>query len=182
MAKKLFEQIESEHRSFIERQHIFFVATAASDGRVNLAPKGMDTLRVVASNRIIWLDLTGAENETAAHLLENPRMTLMWCSFDRGPLILRAYGEALAVHPRNAAWHELIALFPALPGTRQLLDLHVSTVLTSCGYGVPLFEFIGQRDTLRRWAETKGEDGVRAHWKERNQWSFDHKPTGLLSA
>ena len=182
MAKKLFEQIESEHRSFIERQHIFFVATAPSEGRVNVAPKGMDTLRVIDANRIVWLDLTGAENETAAHLLEVPRMTLMWCSFDRNPLVLRAYGHAAAVHPRDAAWRELIPLFPSLPGTRQLLDLHVTMVLTSCGYGVPLFEFVAQRDTLRRWAETKGEEGVTTHWKERNQTSLDGKPTGLLSA
>jgi hypothetical protein len=180
--KKVFDQIESEHRSFIERQHIFFVATAASEGRVNVAPKGMDTLRVVDPNRIIWLNLTGAENETAAHLLEMPRMTLMWCSFDRSPLILRAYGDAVAVYPRDAAWRELSTLFSSLPGTRQLLDLRVNMVLTSCGYGVPLFEFVDQRDTLRRWAETKGEEGVRTYWKERNQRSLDHKPTGLLSA
>ena len=181
MAKKLFDQIESEHRNFIERQHIFFVATAASDGRVNVAPKGMDTLRVVDPNRIVWLDLTGAENETAAHLLEMPRMTVMWCSFDRSPLVLRAYGDAAAVHPRDAAWRELISLFPIIPGARQILDLHVNMVLRSCGYGVPLFEFVEQRNTLRRWAETKGEEGVTTHWKERNQWSLDHKPTGLLS-
>ena len=182
MAKKLFDQLETEHRTFIERQHIFFVATAASEGRVNVAPKGMDTLRVVDPHRIVWLDLTGAENETPAHLLEVPRMTLMWCSFDRNPLVLRAYGDAVAVHPRDAAWRELIPLFPPLPGTRQLVDLHVNMVLTSCGFGVPLFEFVGQRDTLRRWAETKGEDGVRTFWKKRNQWSLDHKPTGLLSS
>ena len=182
MAKKMFDQIESEHRSFIERQHIFFVATAPSEGRVNVAPKGMDTLRVVDPNRIVWLDLTGAEDETAAHLLELPRMTLIWCSFDRNPLVLRAYGGAIGVHPRDPAWRELVGLFPSIPGTRQLLDLRVDMVLTSCGYGAPLFEFVGQRDTLIRWAETKGEDGLRTHGKERNQWSLDHKPTGLLSA
>jgi hypothetical protein len=109
-------------------------------------------------------------------------MTLMWCSFYRNPLILRAYGHAVAVHPRDAAWHELISLFPLHPGTRQLLDLHVNTVLTSCGYGVPLFEFVGHRDTLKRWAEAKGEEGVRTHLMESNQWSLDHKPTGVLSA
>jgi hypothetical protein len=182
MAKKLFDQLETEHRTFIERQHIFFVATAASEGRVNVAPKGMDTLRIIDRDRIIWLDLTGAENETAAHLLEVPRMTLMWCSFDRNPLVLRAYGDAVAVRPRDTAWRELISLFPSLSGTRQLVDLHVNMVLMSCGFGVPLFEFLGQRDTLTRWAETKGEDGVGTFWKERNQWSLDHKPTGLLSS
>jgi Pyridoxamine 5'-phosphate oxidase len=181
MAPKIFEQIESEPRSFIERQHIFFVATAAREGRVNVAPKGMDTLRVVGPNRIIWLNLTGAENETAAHLAEVPRMTLMWCSFDRHPLILRAYGDAVAVHRRDAAWRELIALFPPLPGARQIFDLHVNMALRSCGFGVPLFEFVGQRDTLIRWADNKGEEGLRTFWQERNQWSLDHKPTGLLS-
>jgi predicted pyridoxine 5'-phosphate oxidase superfamily flavin-nucleotide-binding protein len=182
MAKKSFDQLETEHRTFIQRQHMFFVATAASEGRVNVAPKGMDTLRVIDRDRIIWLDLTGAENESAAHLLEVPRMTLMWCSFDRNPLVLRVYGDAVAVHARDAAWRQLIPLFPSFAGTRQLVDLHVNMVLMSCGFGVPLFEFVGQRDTLRRWAETKGEDGVKTFWKERNQWSLDHKPTGLLSS
>jgi hypothetical protein len=178
MAK--FEQIDGEHQSFIERQKIFFVATAAREGRVNVAPKGMDTLRVLSPSRIIWLNLTGTENETAAHLADTPRMTLMWCSFDRNPLILRAYGGAVSIHPRDTAWRELITLFPTIPGTRQILDLHVNMVLTSCGFGVPLFEFSGQRDTLIRWAETKGEEGLMRFWKERNQLSLDNKPTGLL--
>ena len=175
-----FEQIDAEHQRFIERQKIFFVATAAREGRVNVAAKGMDTLRVVDPNRIIWLDLTGAENETAAHLGDTPRMTLMWCSFDRNPLVLRAYGDAVAMHPRDTAWCELITLFPTIPGARQILDLHVNMVLTSCGFGVPLFEFSGQRDTLIRWAEKKGEEGLMTFWKERNQLSLDNKPTGLL--
>jgi hypothetical protein len=175
-----FVQIETEHQRFIERQKIFFVATAAKEGRVNVAAKGMDTLRVVDPNRIVWLNLTGAENETAAHLADTPRMTLMWCSFDRNPLVLRAYGDAVAMHPRDAAWGELITLFQTIPGARQILDLHVNMVLTSCGFGVPLFEFSGQRDTLIRWAEKKGEEGLMTFWKERNQLSLDNKPTGLL--
>ena len=181
MAKRIFEQIEGEHRNFIERQQIFFVATAAREGRVNVAPKGMDTLRVVGPNRIIWLNLTGGENETAAHLADMSRMTLMWCSFDRNPFILRAYGDAVAIHPRDTSWREIITLFPTIPGARQILDLHVNMVLTSCGFGVPLFEFSGQRDTLIRWAERKGEEGLMTFWKERNQLSLDNQPTGLLS-
>ena len=175
-----FAQIQTEHQRFIERQKIFFVATAAKEGRVNVAAKGMDTLRVVDPNRIVWLNLTGAENETAAHLADAARMTLMWCSFDRNPLVLRAYGDAVATHLRDAGWGELIALFPTIPGARQILDLHVNMVLTSCGFGVPLFEFSGQRDTLIRWADKKGEEGLMTFWKERNQLSLDNKPTGLL--
>jgi hypothetical protein len=124
----------------------------------------METLRVVGPDRIMWLNLTGAKNETAAHLTEMPRMTLIWCSFDRSRLILRAYGDAVAVHPRDAAWCELMALFPPLPGARQIFDLHVNMVLRSCGFGVPLFEFVGQRDTLIRWADNKGEEGLRTFW------------------
>jgi hypothetical protein len=176
-----FGSLNDEHHHFIERQHIFFVATAARAGKVNLAPKGMDSLRVIDPNRIIWLNLTGAENETAAHLADSPRMTLMWCSFDRTPYILRAYGDAVAIHQRDIAWDELSALFPPLPGARQILDLQINLVLKSCGFGVSLFDFVGQRDTLIQWADRKGEEGLMTHWKERNQWSLDDKPTGLLS-
>ena len=116
MAK--FTKIEEKHQEFIEEQKMFFVATAAPQGRVNTAPKGMKTLRVMGPNRIVWLNLTGAENETAAHLLESPRMTIMWCSFGRKPMILRVYGEASIVHPRDDAWDDLAALLPLIPGAR----------------------------------------------------------------
>lgn len=159
---------------------MFFAATAAPEGRVNIAPKGMETLRVMGQNRIVWLNLTGAENETAAHLAESPRMTLMWCSFDVNPLILRVYGSASVIHPRHEAWVELSALFPPTPGARQILDLNVSFVLTSCGFGVPRYEFLGERDTLRRWAEKKGEDGLREFWGDRNRYSIDGKPTHIF--
>ena len=176
-----FDSLNDQHQDFINRQHLFFVATAAREGKVNLAPKGMDSLRVIGPNRIIWLNLTGAENETAAHLADTPRMTLMWCSFEQTPYILRVYGDATSIHQRDAAWDELSSLFPPLPGARQILDLQVNLVLKSCGFGVPLFEFVGQRDTLNQWAENKGAAGLMTHWKERNQWSLDGQPTGLLS-
>lgn len=178
MAK--FAQIEEKLQDFIEEQKIFFVATAAPQGRVNMAPKGMQSLRIMGPNRIVWLNLTGAENETAAHLLESPRMTLMWCSFDRKPMILRVYGDASIVHPRDGAWDELAALFPPMPGARQFLDVNVNFVLTSCGFGVPLYDFVGERDTLRLWAEKKGEDGLNQHWADYNSFSIDGKPTGIL--
>jgi Pyridoxamine 5'-phosphate oxidase len=176
-----FERIDDSLRDFIETQKVFFVATAAPEGRVNVAPKGMDTLRVLGPNRIVWLNLTGSENETAAHLIESPRMTLMWCSFEARALILRVFGHAKVFHPRSSGWSDLVALFPSLPGARQILDLDVDLVLTSCGFGVPLFDYAGQRDTLRQWAEKKGPEGVHEFWKKRNQVSIDGKPSHIFS-
>ena len=172
-------QVDERLQHFVEAQKMFFVATAAPCGRVNLAPKGMDTLRLVATNRIVWLNLTGAENETAAHLLESSRMTSMWCSFDHKPMILRVYGEATIIHPRDDSWDDLAGLFPRIPGARQILDLEVNFVLTSCGFGVPLYEFVGHRDTLHRWAESKGEEGLNHVWRNYNNVSLDRKPTGI---
>ena len=176
-----FERIDGRSRDFIETQKVFFVATAAPEGRVNVAPKGMDTLRVLGPNRIVWLNLTGSENETAAHLIESPRMTLMWCSFEARALILRVYGHAKVFHPRSSGWSDLVPLFPALPGARQILDLDVDLVLKSCGFGVPLFDYVGQRDTLRQWAENKGPEGVHEFWEKRNEVSIDGKPSHIVS-
>jgi hypothetical protein len=174
-------RIEDSLRDFIEAQKVFFVATAAPEGRVNLSPKGMDTLRVVGPNRIVWLSLTGSENETAAHLAECPRMTLMWCSFEAKPLILRAYGNAKVFYPRAKEWGQLSTLFPPQPGARQIFDLDVDLALTSCGFGVPLFEYVGQRETLQRWAERKGPEGIHEFWEKRNQLSIDNRPTHIFS-
>jgi hypothetical protein len=113
-----FAEINERFLEFIERQKIFFVGQR--DGRVNIAPKGMDTLRVLGPQRIVWLNLTGGENESAAHLRETPRMTLMWCAFDGSPMILRAYGNATVIHPRDPGWDELALLFPSLSGARQI--------------------------------------------------------------
>ena len=108
-------------------------------------------------------------------------MTLMWCSFDKKPLILRVYGQATQAHPRDGAWQELVSQFPPNPGARQILDLSIDFVLTSCGFGVPLYDFVGYRDTLRRWSEQKGEEGVSKHWAEHNQLSIDGKPTRIFA-
>lgn len=176
-----FVEIDEKLQGFIAEQQMFFVATAAPEGRVSLSPKGIDSLRVLDPKRIVWLNLTGSENETAAHLLEDPRISLMWCSFTAKPLILRVYGSARAVHPRDAAWQELSALFPPMVGARQIFEVDVELVMTSCGFAVPRFDFLGQRDTLLEWAEARGEAGVRAYWEERNQSSIDGKPTGILA-
>ncbi len=177
---KLHGEITGPLRDFITAQKLFFVATAAPQGRVNLSPKGMDTLRVLGPNRVAWLNVTGSGNETAAHLRENPRMTVMFTAFEGPPLILRLYGTARAVHPRDANWEDLVELFPPLPGARQVFDLTVEEVQTSCGMGVPFFDYAGERDDLNRWAEKKGEDGIRDYWRDRNTTSLDGQPTGIL--
>jgi hypothetical protein len=175
-----FPEITDDFRHFIEKQKIFFVGTAARDGRVNIAPKGMDTLRVLGPHRIVWLNLTGGENESAAHLREAARMTLMWCAFDGSPMILRAYGNATLIHRRDPSWNELAPLFPPLPGARQIFDVVVDLVLRSCGMGVPFFEFRGPREALRQWAEKTGDSGIKEFWQGNNQVSLDGKPTGIL--
>lgn len=174
-----FESITDRLRDFIEQQHIFFVGTAARDGRVNVSPKGMDTFRVLGPNRVAWLNLTGSGNETAAHLLDTNRMTLMFCSFDRKPLILRVYGTATEVQPDQPEWAELGAHFPDLPGARQIFDVAIDSVQTSCGYAVPRMTFDEERELLSTWASKKGPDGVAAYHQEKNVVSIDGFPTGM---
>ena len=152
------------------------------EGRVNLSPKGMDSLRVLGPNRILWLNLTGSGNETATHLRESPRMTLMWCSFTTRPLILRAYGSANVTHHGEPGWEALSTQFPAQPGARQIYDLAVDLVQTSCGYAVPFMEFVEDRPVLGTWAEAKGPEGIADYWAEKNATSLDGKPTGIEAA
>lgn len=175
-----YPQLDAKLVDFIERQKLFFVATASRDGRVNVSPKGMDTLRVLGNDRVIWLNLTGSGNETAAHLIECRRMTLMFCSFEQDPLILRLYGEAETLHPRDTDWAALITHFPHHPGARQIFDLRIELVQTSCGFGVPMFEFTDERKTLDAWSNKKGDTGIRQYWSEKNRTSIDGKATGIL--
>jgi hypothetical protein len=179
MMGKRFDALTEDHIAFIGDQHLYFVATAARDGRVNTSPKGMESLRILSPTRILWLNLTGSGNETAAHLKDSPRITLMWCSFTRRPVILRAYGTARAVHHGEADWSLLAARLPAQPGARQIFDVTIDLVQSSCGFAVPLMEFTAERPTLRTWAEDKGDDGLRAYWAERNATSLDGLPTGI---
>ena len=175
-----FESLAQEHVDFIAGQTVFFVGTAGGEGRINVSPKGLDTLRVLGPNRVVWLNLTGSGNETAAHVLENRRMTLMFCSFGRQPLILRLYGEAQAVHARNGErYAQLLELFSHQPGARQFFELDIDLVQTSCGYGVPRFESAIERKTLSKWSANKGEEGIRAYWLEKNRISLDGNPTGI---
>lgn len=158
---------------FICAQHIFFVGTATTDSRINISPKGMDTLRVLNANRIIWLNVTGSGNETAAHVQHHPRMTLMFMALTGKPIILRIYGQAKAIHRQDSDWAELFPLFDPLPGARQIFDLTIEHVQTSCGMSVPYFDYLGEREQLNEWAEKKGRIGIAEYWRQANGVSID---------
>ena len=178
---KRFNEIGDQRREFIEQQKMFFVGTADSDGRVNVSPKGMDSFKVMGDNRVVWLNMTGSGNETAAHLIENDRMTIMFCAFEGSPMILRLFGHAKVIHPRDSEWDGLFSMFRAIPGARQIMDMQVDLVQESCGMAVPLFDFNEQRDLLVQWADRKGDQGLHEYWESRNQVSIDGKPTRILS-
>ncbi|WP_271439590.1 pyridoxamine 5'-phosphate oxidase family protein [Pontixanthobacter luteolus] len=147
---EFFDTLQDDHIAMIGRQPVFFVATAAEGSRVNLSPKGYDAFRVLEPGRVAYLDLGGSGNETHAHLLANGRITVMFCNFEQPALILRIYGQGVPVLPKDAQWDALAQHFTLLPGTRQIFDIKVESVQTSCGYGVPFMEFERERDTLTK--------------------------------
>lgn len=167
---------------FIRSQLMFFVGTAAPNGRVNISPKGLDSLRVLSETKIIWLNLSGSGNETAAHVRELPRMTLMFCATDGDARILRTYGTAKVYHPHDDYWQHLIALFPEMAGSRQIFELDIDLVQTSCGTGVPIMRFVAERGPteLLPFYENMGQDGVKEYWKRKNTLSIDNKETGIM--
>ena len=181
MGKKT-NTISSKLQDFIKNQKIFFVGTAAAEGRINISPKGCDSLKVLDATTVLWLNLTGSGNETAAHLLKDERMTIMFCSFDKNPLILRLYGQAKIYHRHEAQYAEYINLFPDYAGARQLIKLQVDLVQTSCGFGVPFMEFIEERETLNDWAEELGDQKIKEYWKAKNVKSIDGFETGILKS
>ncbi len=140
----------------------------------------MDSLRILDKNRVIWLNLTGSGNETAAHIQEMSRMTIMLAAFEGNPLILRLYGTAKAVHKNDVAWDELYAHFDPLAGARQIFDLTIDLVQSSCGMAVPFFDYSEERSLLEKWAIKKGDAGLEEYWQEKNQYSLDGKPTHIL--
>ena len=147
---EFFDALGDKHVAMIEKQHVFFVATAAPMGRVNVSPKGYDAFRVLSPKRVAYLDLGGSGNETHAHLAADGRITVMFCNFEQPALILRIYGRGVPVLPQDDGWDKLAANFTLLPGTRQIFVIDVETVQTSCGYGVPFMEFERERDTLTK--------------------------------
>jgi hypothetical protein len=179
---KFFEQLEPEHRAFIARQHVFFTASAAAAGHINLSPKGLHGLRVLDERTVAYLDLTGSGNETAAHIHVDGRLTIMFCAFEGPPLILRLYGKGRRVARGTGEYERLIAIDfggeePA--GARQIIVLDIESVQTSCGYGVPVLDYKGERPSLDNWAKSKGEDGLKRYRREKNIVSIDGFATGF---
>lgn len=176
---KFFDSLTDGLMRFIRTQQMFFVASAPTDGRVNLSPKGMDTFRCLDASTVAYLDLTGSGNETSAHILDNGRMTIMMCSFEEEALILRIYARGEIVRPDTPRWEELAPQFELLPGARQIVVAHINSVQTSCGFAVPRYDFIEHRQKLVAWAEKQGPDGLDEYRKTKNRTSIDGAPTGL---
>jgi hypothetical protein len=180
---KQFPRIEPAHRAFIQRQRVFFTASAAAGTRVNVSPRGTDALRVLDASTVAYLDRTGSGNETAAHLRADGRLTLMFCAFAGPPMIMRLYGRGRVLRHGGAEYARLLAeAFGGEEpvGARQIVVQDVELVQTSCGYGVPLFDYVGERESLTRWSEARGEAGLEEYRREKNARSIDGLPTGLL--
>lgn len=181
MAKE-YPALTPHHRDFIARQHFFFTATAAAGTRINISPRSTDQFRVLDDNAALYLDRTGSGNETAAHLLADGRMTIMFCAVEGPPLILRLYGRGRVIVRGSGEYAGLLAgeFGGKEPlGARQMVRLDFDLVKTSCGYGVPLMAYEGERDTIDRWSEAKGPEGLVDYWAEKNMESMDGLPTGF---
>ncbi|HEY3989398.1 MAG TPA: pyridoxamine 5'-phosphate oxidase family protein [Acidobacteriaceae bacterium] len=179
---KQFPTMTPAHRDFIARQRIFFTASATATSRVNISPRPTDALRVLDERTVLYLDLTGSGSETAAHLRVDGRITLMFCAFEEPPSILRLYGRGMSIPRTSGEYASLVASVfnnEEPLGARQIVRIDIDLVQTSCGYGVPLFDYMGERATLQRWAEQKGETGLQEYWRLKNARSIDGLPTGL---
>ncbi len=180
MAMTLPDKLNGTLRAFIEAQPMFFVGTAAAEGRVNISPKGMDTLKILDDQHIRWLSLSGSGNETAGHLRLDPRITMMWCAFEGDARILRAFGTATVLHPDDAGWDAAAADFPTFGGARQIYNVTIDAVRLSCGTGVPEMAFKRQRgpEELVPFYDEMGPEGVKDYWARKNSETIDGFPTG----
>ena len=180
---KEHSQITLEHKEFIENQKLFFVCTSPLDANshINLSPKGFDCFRVLSATRVGYLDIVGSGNETSAHLLENGRITFMFCAFDGPPKILRLYGRGKTILPGDDEWKELSEQFTILPATRQIIVADIFKAKSSCGFGIPLYEYTGDRDHAFTWAEKKGPEGLEEYKKEKNMVSLDGLPAPIAT-
>jgi len=178
---KFYKEITEAHSNFIREQHIFFVATAplSGEGRVNLSPKGLDAFRILNDHQVGYMDLISSGNETSAHTLENGRITIMFCSFGEKPRILRLYGKGRTVLKEAEDWKTRSVQFEILPSTRQLIIVDVDLVQTSCGFGVPMYDYKGERSIHFDWAEQKGPDGLIEYINKNNLKSLDGLDTDL---
>lgn len=175
---RTFEAIPDHLADWMLAQPVWFVATAprADDGHVNLSPKGDATFRVLSPHEVAYVDLTGSGAETIAHLRENGRLTIMFCSFGESALILRLHGRGRVVLPGDEEWDDLAIRFPERPGVRSVIVLAVERISTSCGWGVPVMDLVATRPTMDEWVERKGPDGLAAYRAEKNAVSIDGLP------
>ena len=173
--------MNDHHKSFINKQHLFFVATSplSTEGHLNLSPKGLDSFRILSDSCVAYMDITGSGNETSAHLLENGRITFMFCAFDGPPNILRLYGKGYTILPGHPRWNELAGFFTIHPSARQIIVADIFKVQTSCGFAVPYYTYTGERDQADKWAKSKGPAGLEEYKKEKNLVSIDGLPTPL---
>lgn len=178
---KFHISMTNAHIEFISKQKIFFTATAPlnANGHINLSPKGLNSFRVLSATKVVYMDIIGSGNETSAHVLENERITFMFCAFDGPPNILRLYGKGYTVISTNDEWNEYAAMFELPLAIRQFIVADIYKVQTSCGFSVPYYEYLGERDHASKWAETKGNDGLQQYIKDENYVSLDGLPTAL---
>jgi hypothetical protein len=179
MAVKFYE-INKEHRAFIEKQKMFVIGSAGAEGFINVSPKGMDSFRILDETTVLWLNHTGSGNETSAHVQENGRMTIMFNSYDKKPMIMKLYGNAKVYHSGDDEWEELLSHFPEYEGVRQVFKMDLELLLTSCGFGVPQYKYIGERNALQKWAKAKGKEGMKAYWAEKNVETLDGIKTYIM--
>lgn len=175
---KTFTEIDDSLRAFVQRQHVFFVATAPAsvDGHVNCSPKGLDSLRILGPTTVAYLDYAGSGAETIAHVRENGRIVIMLCAFEGAPKIVRFHGKGEVLTPDHSDFGELLKLFVPNPGVRSIIRVEVDRISDSCGYGVPRLEFKEERAQLSLWAEKKGESGLETYKREKNSFSIDGIP------
>jgi hypothetical protein len=179
---KLHNSLLDHHIDFISRQQIFFTATApaGSEGHINLSPKGGNDFRVLSNTLVGYMDMTGSGNETSAHLLQNSRITFMFCAFAGPPNILRLYCKGRTILPSDSEWSNFAGHFTLRQGTRQIIIAEVHEVQTSCGYGVPFYSYNGERDQMDKWAASKGDSGLEEYRQEKNRISLDGLPSALF--
>lgn len=175
---KEYREIDERMQRWIERQRLFFVSTAprADDGRINCSPKGLDALRVLGPRQIAYADTGGSGIETVAHLKENGRIVIMLCAFDGPPKIFRFYGQGRSIEPHDAEFEKLVQKFPDMPAIRNFVVIDIECIRDSCGYGVPLYKFKSDRNSLRNWCESKTADELLDYRHERNAQSLDGLP------
>ena len=179
MATK-YEKLNKEIKNFIEKQKIYFVSTTTKDGYINLSPKGMNSLKILDDNRVIWLNSTGSTNESSTNIQRDNRMTIMFCSFEEEALIVKLFGKAKVIHKNDKEWTELSKLLPEIPGARQIFDIDLELIITVCGSAVPFFEYKAERENLNQYWIKAGNVGLHEYWKKKNQISLNGYETFIL--